>query len=190
MIEYTFGLYLPDGVVIPTLDYVGFKALNVGKAQITGLEIIVNAERMTGQVLTSLQGGYTFINPIDLSIASDSTTSNILKYRHRHSLKGDLSVSYRKWSSGASVIYNSFMEQVDSVFTDPLFGNLILPGYPKYREENKKGYTTVDFRISYDIFKQNSLSLICKNLFNVEYMGRPGDIQPHRNIMLQLLMNF
>ncbi len=189
MIEFTFGVYMPEGVTIPTLDNVGFKALNVGQAQITGLEVILNTEKRIGQFNTSFQAGYTFINPIDLSIEKDSTTGNILKYRHRHSAKGDINLSWRKWSTGATVIYNSFMEQVDSVFIDRFFGNMILPGYPKYREENQKGYTTVDLRLSYDIFRKTNISIICKNLFNVEYMGRPGDLQAHRSVTLQFLLN-
>ncbi len=189
MIEYTFGVYIPEGVIIPTLEHVGFKALNVGQAQITGLEVIVNAEKSFGEFISTIQGGYTYINPIDLSIDKDSTASNFLKYRFRHSLKADISVEWRRWALGANLIHNSFMEQVDSVFVDPLFGNMILPGYPEYRRNNQKGYTTVDLYFSRDILKEAQLSLICKNLFNVEYMGRPGDIQPHRSITLQFLLN-
>ena len=77
-----------------------------------------------------------------------------------------------------------------SVFIDKFFGNQILPGYPDYREENQEGYTTIDLRVSYDIWRETSLSIICKNLMNVEYMGRPGDIRPHRNITVQFLMKF
>jgi len=189
MIEYTFGVYMPEGVIIPTLDHVGFKALNIGKAQITGLEVILNAEKTTGNITTAIQAGYTYINPIDLNIEKDSLISNMLKYRHRHSFKADGEISLHKFSAGATIIHNSFMEQVDSVFIDPFLGNLILPGYPDYREDHQKGYTTVDIRAAYDILEQISISVICKNLFNVEYIGRPGDIQPHRSITFQLMLN-
>jgi len=190
MIEFTFDLYLPDATTSPTLDYVGFKALNVGKARITGAEIVLNAEQSIGQLTAGIQGGYTYIYPIDLSISEDSTVTNILKYRHRHSIKGDFYLSWRRWTTGVSAIHNSLMERVDDVFINPLFGNLILPGYPDYYNENRKGYTTVDLRLSCDITKGTSLSVIGKNILNVEYLGRPGDIQPHRNIMMQFLMKF
>lgn len=189
MIEYTFGMYLPPEVSIPTLEYIGFKALNVGKAQITGFEAIINAEYAMGQLTAGVQAGYTYIYPIDLSIEKDSLNSNILKYRNRHSAKGDIFIKWKGVTAGATIIRNSFMQQVDSVFIDPFFGNIILPGYPNYRKENQKGYTTVDLRLSYDIWKgKTSISLLCNNLFNIEYMGRPGDIRPHRSISLQFLM--
>ncbi len=190
MIEFTFDLYLPDANTSPSLDYVGFKALNVGKARITGAEVVLNAEQSIGQLTVGIQGGYTYIYPIDLSISEDSTVTNILKYRHRHSIKGDLYLSWRRCTLGVSAIHNSLMERVDDVFINPLFGNLILPGYPDYFNENRKGYTTVDLRLSCDITKETTLSVIGKNILNVEYLGRPGDIQPHRNIMMQFLMKF
>ena len=86
------------------------------------------------------------------------------------------------------MVYNSFMERVDSIFTDPLIGNLILPGYPDYREEHQTGSLVFDYRISWNISEAARLSFIVKNLFNVEYMGRPGDILPHRSITLQFLL--
>jgi iron complex outermembrane receptor protein len=190
MIEYTFGFYPPDSLTPPTIRDVGFKALNVGKARITGAETILGIEKSFGEFRVSGMGGYTYIYPIDLSIEKDSLNSNILKYRHRHSVKGDLNLEWRMLAAGATIIHNSFMERVDAVFIDPFFGNLLLPGYPDYRKEHQKGYTTVDTRISYRFARESSLALICKNLFNVEYIGRPGDIRPHRNISLQLLLKF
>ena len=46
-----------------------------------------------------------------------------------------------------------------------------------------------DFRIIYQVVPGCSLSLVAKNLFNDEYMGRPGDIQPPRNITLQAVID-
>lgn len=190
MIEFTFGLYLPDSVLIPDLRYVGFKALNVGKARITGTEVLVNLTGETEHLKFNFQGGYNFNLPVDLNIQKTDSTSNILKYRYRHSVKGDAGISYKKWSTGITLVHNSFMERVDEVFTDPLFGNLILPGYPAYRQEHQKGYTVVDWRLACQIFPACRLSATLKNLFNVEYMGRPGDIRPQRSCTLQFYMRF
>ncbi len=188
MIEYTFGVYPPDPGQIPGLKDIGFKALNVGNAQITGIEIIINGERNFGKLKSNFQAGYTWINPVDLNIQKTDTTNNILKYRFRHSLKGDVNLSWKRFSTGATLVYNSFMERVDSVFTDPLVGNLILPGYPEYRDDHQTGSMVIDYRISWNMSEAARLSFIIKNLFNVEYMGRPGDILPHRSITLQFLL--
>ena len=80
------------------------------------------------------------------------------------------------------------MERVDSLFIDPVIGNLILPGYPDYREEHQTGSIIFDYRIHWNISKTMRLSFIVKNLFNVEYMGRPGDILPHRSMTFQFLL--
>lgn len=187
MIEYTFGAYPPDSVQVPGLEDIGFKALNVGNARITGTEMIVNASRNFGKLKADLQAGYTWINPVDLNIPKSDSTNNILKYRFRHSVKGDINIHWKRWSTGTTLVYNSFMEQVDSVFIDPLVGNLILPGYPDYRKEHQTGSLIFDYRISCKLSETIRLSFIVKNLFNVEYMGRPGDILPQRNITLQFL---
>lgn len=188
MIEYTFGAYPPDSVQIPGLEHIGFKALNVGKARITGLEAIVNGTRNVGKMKINFQAGYTFLDPVDLTVPKSDSVNNILKYRFRHSLKGDVNFAWLHLGTGVTLVYNSFMERVDSIFTDPVIGNLILPGYPDYREEHQTGSIIFDYRIWWNISEAARLSFIVKNLFNVEYMGRPGDILPHRSITLQFLL--
>ncbi len=188
MIEYTFGAYPPDSITIPGLEHIGFKALNVGKARITGIEAIINASREVGKLKINFQAGYTFLDPVDLTIPKSDTVNNILKYRFRHSVKGDVNFAWEKWGTGATLVYNSFMERVDSIFIDPVIGNLILPGYPAYRQAHQKGSIIFDYRISWNISEAARLSFIIKNLFNTEYLGRPGDILPHRSITLQFLL--
>ncbi|NOY36906.1 MAG: TonB-dependent receptor [Chlorobi bacterium] len=190
MIEFAFGLYLPDSVSIPSLDYVGFKALNVGKARITGSEILLNLTKEAGAFGFDFQGGYNYNNPVDLNIPGNDSVNNILKYRFRHSVKGNMNLSYKHWLTGATLVYNSFMERVDSVFIDPVFGNAIMPGYPEYRNKHQKGYAVIDWRFTYRFLHAARLSVTVKNLFNVEYMGRPGDIRPQRSITLQYTMKF
>jgi outer membrane cobalamin receptor len=194
MIEFTFGIYKPDSVLFPTFDHVGFKALNIGNAQITGMEIILGGTGKIFSIPVTIQAGYTYLYPIDLdfdsSKTSNSSASNILKYRYQHSVKADFELKWKKLSTGFSFIYNSFMKNVDRVFTDPVMGNLVLPGYPDYREEHQKGYIVFDHRISYHLTDHAEIAVITKNLFNKEYIGRPGDIGPPRNITLQLSVDF
>jgi len=191
MIEFTFGVYNPDSIE-PTLEHIGFKSLNVGNARINGFEINLTMQGEIGPVAVDLTTGYTFMNPIDRNVRKSTLIENekYLKYRYKHSFKGDVQWTWRNFSTGFNVRFYSFMLNVDQVFVDPLFGALILPGYADYREENKKGEWVVDYRISYDIIEQFKLSLIIKNLLNEEYIGRPGDIGPPRNITLQFAATF
>jgi len=186
MIEFTFGVYKPDSVDIPTLDDVGFKSLNVGKARITGVEIDLTGTGHIGRVPLKLFMGYTYMNPQDLS--ADSST--ILKYRYKHSFKGDVEFNFKRFSTGMSFIYRSFMVRIDEAFEEKILGVEIFPGLKDYRKTNNKGAVVFDVRVSYLFTPEARLSLIGKNIFNKEYMGRPGDIRPPRNITLQVLLDF
>ena len=78
------------------------------------------------------------------------------------------------------------MINVDEVFINPLTGNLLLPGFPDYWEEHIPAYSLVDFRLGWDITGMIRITAILRNAFNVEYLGRPGDLGRPRNISLQL----
>jgi len=188
MIEFRFGMYLPDSVTRPSLKYVGFKSLNVEHARITGLELQAHLEKEVGDFTLAFHGGYVFLQPVDLNIPKGDGNNNILKYRYRHGVKGSLQAGYRRWSAGMTLVYRSFMERVDSVFTDPFIGNLILPGYPDYRIAHTGGQTTVDVRAGYAPAGMINISLISKNVFNCECMGRPGDLLPPRTLEIEVVL--
>ena len=190
MIEFNFGIYGPGPT--PTLDDYGFKALNVGNTRIVGFEVSVAGEGKAGSLPLALIAGYTFMHPVDLH-AKDSLGSgpgNILKYRQRHSVKADAELQYRRFILGATMVFNSRMEKIDEVFLDNLFGNLILPGFPDYWDENNRAVFIADARCIFAITSSVKSGLVIKNIFNREYMGRPGDIQPPRNITLRLSLDF
>lgn len=189
MIEFTFGVYNPD-TVPPTLEWVGFKSLNIGNARITGLEATLTGEGNLFGLQTTITAGYSYIYPVDMDISRPDSTEHILKYRYRHSAKADAEFEYKRFSTGFSLVYNSFMVNVDEVFIDPFLGALILPGYREYREAHRKGYLVLDHRISYSPGRNIRLAVVTKNIFNKEYMGRPADIRPPRNITFQLSLNF
>lgn len=186
MIEFTFGIYKPDSVRIPTLRDIGFKSLNVGKARITGLDISISGAGRIGEMPLKFFIGYTYMNPIDLS--ADTLKNDILKYRYRHEVKGDVQLSHKRFSTGLSMVYRSFMERIDKAFEEKILGQEIFPGLKEYRQKYDKGAFVFDFRFSYRLSPETKLSLIVKNLFNKEYMGRPGDIRPPRSFSLQFLM--
>jgi iron complex outermembrane receptor protein len=136
--------------------------------------------------------GYTYINPIDLNVgeAGDTSRNQYLKYRNKHSVKGDIEFSPGRFTLGYTIIYNSRMENIDEVFLSPIIGELILPGFPDYWPKHNHGHTIMNARILYDVADFMNVGLIGRNLTNKEYMGRPGDIRPPRNITLQLTFRF
>ncbi|MFC2081055.1 TonB-dependent receptor domain-containing protein [Bacteroidota bacterium] len=191
MIEFLFDIYQVDSMAAPGLDDYGFMAQNVGNARIAGIELTLYGDGKIGKLPVSLMAGYTNIYPEDLN-APDSAgeEKNYLKYRYRHSLKLDAELRYKRFTLGSAFIYNSRMEKIDEVFTDPLFGNIILPGFPLYWEENNRANAILDVRLLCNITPNLNAGLFVKNLLNKEYLGRPGDIQPPRNITLRLTADF
>ena len=187
MIEFMFGVYAPDSLILPTIDDIGFKSQNIGNARIPGVELGISGAGLIGKLPVTLFAGYTYMNPIDLS--SDTLSNNILKYRYHHSFKSNIDVQVRKLSFGVSIIYRSFMERIDAAFEETILGMQIFPGLKEYRKKNNSGHLVLDFRASYNFTPSARLSFIVKNMFNKEYMGRPGDIQPPRNFTLQFLLN-
>jgi iron complex outermembrane receptor protein len=184
MIEFTFGVWLDDSTQVPTLDDLGFKSLNVGEARINGIDINFSGSGQAGRLPLVFFAGYTWMNPVDLS--SDTLENNILKYRYRHSVKGDVEINPGKFSAGITFLYNSFMERIDEAFEATIVGVEIFPGLKDYRLENNTGALMMDLRFAYQLAASVRLSLLARNLLNKEYMGRPGDIQPPRNITFRV----
>jgi iron complex outermembrane receptor protein len=190
MIEFIFGLYPPDSLP-PTVEDIGFKSINTGKARINGVDATLSAQGIAGPVNLMVFAGYTFMNPLDLSqdtTGVDTSSQQILKYRYRHSAKGDLSAQYRAFDAGMTIVYRSFMERIDPAFEEEILGQYFFPGLKEYRQENDKGAVVFDFRLGWQISPSSKLSIFLKNAFNKEYMGRPGDIQPPRSLSLQYLL--
>jgi iron complex outermembrane receptor protein len=220
MTEFTFGIYNPltgeslssngildteayneliaQGIVLSQL--VGFRATNAEKARITGLEFSFNSQGKIGEIeLTSLLG-YTYMNPISLNndpnyrLQFSDMCSKMLKYRFKHLVKLDIQATYKKFSLGISLRYNSFMENIDLMFEEPILTDagqqFILPGLREYRKNNSNGALVFDSRFIYHITKEMKLNLIVNNLFNAEYVSRPADLQAPRNFLLQLQYAF
>lgn len=198
MIEFTFGLYNPEGYP-PTIDWLGFRAENAEAARITGIETSFNSSGKIGQLEVTSLIGYTYMNPVSLNDDPDyiygitgiggfsDTTTRMLKYRFRHLAKADVELGYRKCSAGFSLRYNSFMRNIDRIFEQQIAGNYILPGLKEYREQYNGGNLVFDFRLGYQLKDRYRFGFIVNNLLNAEYSSRPGDIQPPRNFILQIV---
>ena len=209
MVEFTFGVYNPDSIVLQfqdpgeldyILNWVGFQAQNAERARIAGVEFSFNSMGKIGDVeLTSLLG-YTYMDPVSLNQDSvyrqtfSDTSVNLLKYRFRHLAKVDIQATYKKFFVGFSCRYNSYMQNIDAVFeqdVDPSDGEIfILPGLQNYRTKYNKGSFVVDTRMGFDINDAMKINFIANNLLNAEYVTRPGDIQPPRSFVLQLQFQF
>lgn len=202
MIEFRFDTYFPDS--IPTIgadtlikyitERTGFKAQNVSKVQIYGFELSLTGRGQIGNIPVSFLAGYTYINPVDLSQDTNNRTS-FLKYRFQHNIKADVDVSYKKLSIGGSFEYFSKMVSIDPIFEEEIMipvgsiklpsGIYIFPGMKEYRENKKGGDYYLDLRIAWQINANSKFAVVLKNVLNREYMVRPGDVQPPRNIALQ-----
>ncbi len=204
MMEFTFGYYKPDSVIITTIEeaesWLGFQAQNAEKARISGAEISFNSIGSIGQVeLTSLIG-YTYMNPLSLNADSaylstfSDSGSTVLKYRFNHLAKADIEAKYKNISVGFSARYNSYMSNIDKNFVDGItIGSTnvqILTGLKEYREKNNKGALVFDARAGYNFKENYRLGFIVSNVLNSEYVTRPGDVRAPRTFILQLQVKF
>ena len=128
--------------------------------------------------------------PVEFDRETGKNRDFYLKYRRKHSFKLSLNSNYDKYDFGFIFYASSRMLNIDDVFLNELTREDILPGFYEYWNASNKGYIIIDPHLGYAINHNFKLSLAVKNLFNTEYMGRPGDIMPHRNFSLRLSGNF
>ena len=187
LIEYVFGIYPIPGT--PDFDY-GFRAVNIENSRVYGFEWEFALTKNFGQVKTGFQGGYTFMYPIEYNKISGKNTGVYLKYRRKHSFALRTSTSYKNFELGLNCYARSKILNIDDVFLNPSTRDLILPGFYEYWMDNNRGYLVLDGQLAYNFKKKYSISASVKNIFNTEYMGRPGDIMPQRTYSLQLSGKF
>lgn len=177
LIEFIFASYPEVGPA--------FKAINVEQSRVYGYEVELVLSRTFGKFSTMLNGGYTYINPVEFNSQTRENTGIYLKYRRKHSANISLNATRNKIDFGLSFLIKSKILNIDNVFLDPPTREQILPGFYDYWLSNNKAYLLTDVSLGYKINRKHTLSLIVKNLTNTEYMGRPGDIQPHRNFSVR-----
>ncbi|MCB0396742.1 MAG: TonB-dependent receptor [Flavobacteriales bacterium] len=204
MMEFTFGQYYPPSITNPDLNqylqYSGFRSENVGNARISGTDVSAYISGKIRKVTWSLWTGYTLANGSNIN--PDSTyletlsdpESSLLKYRFKHLFKAETQVKWRHFSWGVQTVFHSYMENVDKSFEEPLLGNIastkLLPGLKEYRDLNNTGPWVWEARWQWDITRKWTTIISVRNLFNKEYMERPGDIQPSRTMLIHLKLAF
>jgi outer membrane cobalamin receptor len=159
--------------------------------------------------------GYTYVEPITLTpdsvYATDSafggagrdltyknssmdTTGNVLKYRFKHMVKGDIEFRIYQFSVGCSYRYYSQMQNIDQAFVDIETLTAALDFVDDIKAthywKTHYGYHVWDARVSWQVTKLHKVSLICNNLLNVDYSLRPMKIESPRTIALQYVLTF
>jgi outer membrane cobalamin receptor len=188
MIEYLFGIY-PFPGENPPYGF-GFMATNVENSRVYGGEMEFYLTRQTGLLNSYLSGGYVFMYPVEFDPKTGRNKDVFLKYRRKHSFKLSFGSSYRRISAGFSLDVSSAVLNIDDVFLNPETRETILPGFYDYWTGRAGGHIVVDPRLGYDLNDNLKISLAVKNVLNTEYMGRPGDIMPHRNFSVRLAGTF
>ncbi|MDX2001938.1 MAG: TonB-dependent receptor [Chitinophagales bacterium] len=184
----------------------GMKPYNIENARIVGFETSIVSRGNIGDWTITSMIGYTYTYPGKLEDSTDrsigeffsdafkyfakrvpnSDTANILLFRSRHLMRGDLEIGYKNFAVGATVYYNGFPEKIPELIK---FAASTIGGGPEsYRRyvEDHIGDFYMDMRASYKFTDKVKFSLICKNLTNAFYYQRPGKVEPPRNITLQL----
>jgi iron complex outermembrane receptor protein len=205
-IEYLFGFW-GDPVVDPTQLF-GFKFINTGKSRILGIDISFSGKAKIGEnTEITFMTGYNYIIPKtlnpDLVYAVDElgrsysynstsldSSSQILKYRFLHNVKGDFEITIKKkLSFGFSIKYFSEIVNMDGVIEEfeiatvgPYTQNI---RYLDYFAEHRFGNWIFDARVSYKINERHKIAVISANITNRSYSLRPLKIETPRTIMLQ-----
>jgi outer membrane cobalamin receptor len=202
MIEFIFGQWKEPDINNP-LASLGFKSLNIGKTRITGWDITLAGQgRLTDSWELKVLAGYTYNNPVavdfdkiiatsfDGSVAfpykfyNEDSTNNTLKYRYNHLAKADVELEYKKISIGVSIRYNSYMQNIDRIFLEPLLEQAV-PGIRRGRQLNPDGDWITDIRIAYKLNTNWHFNLVVNNITNHEQMTRPADMRPPRMFVVQ-----
>jgi iron complex outermembrane receptor protein len=208
-IEFTFGQW-----VTPRLDNLlgfGFKSVNTGKARVRGFEFSALGEGKVGPVLLQFLAGYTYTMPISLTPdlvyarstnltqspltyanTSSNSDGNILKYRMIHLVRGDVQGTFRNYSLGASIRYNSNMVNIDNAFEflETNLPSLFNPGIVQWRNENQDGDYVIDARLGYKVNEHHRIALVVNNVLNREYAIRPLSIEEPRLTTIQYTFNW
>lgn len=183
---------------------VGFKSINIGPAQIQGVEFEIGAEKQWEEWQLRLMGGINFSSPKALDankvIATDAagreityrnsssdTTNDILKYRYTQLIRLDAELSNKRWTMGMSLRFNDFMQNIDGVFESEII-ELFIPGVGigSARERLNRNDWLLDARVYYHLNTEWQLGFLVENLLNYEVMSRPALLEAPRRFTLSV----
>ena len=85
---------------------------------------------------------------------------------------------------------NSFMDNIDNVFEDPLLFGSIVEGVETSRHRLYGMDVLFDTRVAYNITDNIRASFIVNNIFNRERLIRPANLDSPRMYMAQIRYHF
>jgi outer membrane receptor protein involved in Fe transport len=183
LIEYVFATYYDP--ITQTAD-IGFKARNIEYSRVYGFEAEFLLNTSIGGLKSYCTGGYVYIYPVEFNPFTNKNTGNFLKFRRQHALSLGGGTRWGAFDLNLQATARSKILNIDEVFLNPATRETILPGFYDYWLSHNGSYIVLDAGLGYNINRRFKVSVSLKNLTNTEYMGRPGDIQPHRHISLRL----
>ncbi len=155
-----------------------------------------------GEKLVNISGAYNQLNTPDSPYTAisygmtSSSTTNVLKYRNRHTFKFDFTMKWKGIEWNTNLQYASYMENVDYAFQSPvfkLFGRSAFGGLEQYRNYKEsiaigkgRGDIVWNMHWAYNFKQGVRIAFIVKNLLNWEYTPRPAYLEAPRNYTIQL----
>ncbi len=183
MIEFVFGVYRNP---LTGQFETGFRATNIEFSRVYGIELDVRANFRTRRFGHAVTGGYVMMHPVELDPFSGKETGEYLKFRRKNAVSVSWRISLDRFVLQLDSWYRSRILAIDEVFLHPATREQVLPGFFNYWTEHNKGYILMNISMGYGLNAWLNVSLSANNLTNTEYMGRPGDIQPHRHLSVRL----
>ncbi len=140
------------------------------------------------------------INPQSYA-ATSSSGKNILKYRNRHTLRLDYTITYKMLEFNINLQYNSYVENIDYAFMSELFASFepsfnaqSFSGLYEFRRRQEakpiKGDVILNTNFAWNVNEKIKLGFLIKNLLNWEYVTRPGYYGEPRNYTVQFSYQF
>ena len=127
---------------------------------------------------------------------TSSSSSNLLKYRNKHTFKADLTMTWKGIEVNTNLQYSSFMENIDYAFIGPAFqfiGGPAFGGLAQLRNEKMnipigkgRGDIVWNMHVAYAFTQGIRVAFLVKNLLNWEYTPRPASFAEPRSFQLQL----
>lgn len=209
-VEFTFGQWGDDRTMANLFGF-GFKSVNTGKARITGTEFELAGKGKVGAVEVQFLLGYTHTLPISttpneayaqtvtttgavqhisyLSTSSDPD-NDILKFRVQDLFRCDVGATWKRFSPGVSVRYNSHVRNIDEAFIQiEQMGQLGNVGVKQWMADHTTGDWITDARLGFALTAQVKISFLVANLTNEVYAIRPMAIEAPRSYRLQLALS-
>ncbi|MBI1287310.1 MAG: TonB-dependent receptor [Flavobacteriales bacterium] len=204
----------PDLFVgLPSSYLIGLYPQNVSNALVTGYEVGFASRGSIGPIGVTALIGYTYNYPVNLDSAKnysagdylgeffknmghrlqpdEAATQRLLKLRPRHLVKGDIQLDYKKFSTGVTIIYGSYPENIpltETTAVDFISGEF--GAMARYNKAHEKGDFVANVRASYQLFEKLKVAFIINNVGNHIYSFRPSKPEPLRNFVLQLTATF